>query len=103
MRNSLPKTKPKSHECAIVNLDDYSGPGTHWVSFQKDNNNCIYFDSFGNLRPPTELINYLGNIKIEYNYQKYQNFNTIICGHLCLKFLCKQLSINADPFVIKVA
>lgn len=87
MRNNLPK-KCSHHECAVINLDDAQGPGTHWVAFYKKGQIVYYFDSFGNLQPPLELMKYLGsNSKILYNYKKYQNYNTVICGHLCLRFL----------------
>ena len=31
----------------IINLDEYSDIGTHWVDLYVQNNNVIYFDSFG--------------------------------------------------------
>lgn len=86
MRDKLPK-KPKQIECGIVNLDSYKNTGTHWVAYVKLNDYCEYFDSFGDLKPPLELSKYLNKRKIFYNYQNYQNFNSIRCGHLCLKFL----------------
>ena len=55
------------------------------------NNKKIYFDSFGNVKPPIELQKYFGEGKINYNYRNYQDFDTFICEHLCLKFLCNQL------------
>lgn len=91
MRNNLPKSGPKKYESAIVNLDDKNGPGTHWVAYNKKNNDVIYFDSFGNLRPPPELMKYLGVGRVKYNHKQYQNFDTTNCGHLCLKFLSEQL------------
>lgn len=88
MRNNLPK-RCRKHECGVINLDDEDGPGTHWVSYYKKNNEkCYYFDSFGDLQPFREFIDYVGNkCKILYNYKRLQSFNTIICGHLCLRFL----------------
>lgn len=87
MRNALPK-KPNRKECAIINLDDKDKNGTHWVSYVKHDNEILYFDSFGDLRPPKELVKYFGkSMKIYYNYDRQQNFNTYVCGHLCLKFL----------------
>lgn len=88
MRDSLPK-KIKERECGVLNLDSNSGNGTHWCAYYKIYTDCFYFDSFGNLPPPNELIDYLGSdCKIFYNYKQYQEFNTVICGHLCLLFLC---------------
>ena len=30
----------------VINLDGYSGIGTHWIALYALNNNVIYFDSF---------------------------------------------------------
>lgn len=50
-----------------------------------------YFDSFGNLQPPIELMRYFGDgVNVYYNYNQHQEFNTVIGGHLCLKFLTKK-------------
>jgi hypothetical protein len=90
MKNSLPKLGVHVNECGIINLDDENGEGTHWVAYKKVGNQAMYFDSYGNLRPPLELIKYLqskGLCKIIYNYKNLQSFNMINCGHLCLKFL----------------
>lgn len=90
MRDKLPK-RIKKNESGIVNLDDYNGDGTHWTAYIKKGKNIIYFDSYGNLRPPVELITYFYSDKnrndVNYNYNKYQNFNKTNCGQLCLKFL----------------
>lgn len=87
MRDRLP-TSPRSTECGIINLDDFDGTGTHWVCYYKKKQSVYYFDSFGNLKPPLELINYLGSrVTILYNYKRYQSYDTVICGHLCIQFL----------------
>lgn len=87
MRDDLPR---KSHkiESGVINLDNHDGRGTHWVAYYKRNNIVYYFDSFGDLRPPKDLLSYLGgNSKILYNYNKFQTYNSVNCGHLCLEFL----------------
>ena len=86
MRDALPDG-PKTNESAIVNLDSTSGDGTHWVCYRKVNNKVYYFDSFGNLKPPRELIRYFGECELYYNYKRKQSFDSVICGHLCLEFL----------------
>lgn len=86
MRDTLPK-RSKRVECAIVNLDSSENQGTHWVAYVKDKRYCEYFNSYGDLKPPLELIEYLKGYDISYNYDTYQKFNTVNCGHLCLKFL----------------
>jgi len=92
MRDTLPTVGPKKFESAIVNLDESTGQGTHWVAYRKENYKTYYYDSFGDLPPPLELVKYFYSglfktKKIIYNYRREQDFNTVWCGHLCLKFL----------------
>ena len=89
MRNALPAGGVRRHESGIVNLDNVEGPGTHWVAYAKRGRRAVYFDSFGNLRPPKELVQYLDKdaVKIEYNRTSYQKYNQSNCGQLCLRFL----------------
>ena len=89
MRDSLPIVDGvRRDESGIVNLDA-TGPGTHWVAYAKRGDRVVYFDSFGNLRPPKELVRYFGPsvTKIEYNRTSYQRYDQSICGQLCLQFL----------------
>lgn len=67
MRDTLPR-KRYLNECAIVNLDDVKGRGTHWVAFKKRGVKVVYYDSFGNLTPPLEIVKYLSGCSIIYNY-----------------------------------
>lgn len=92
MRNDLPTKGPKMNESCIVNLDSEEGPGTHWVAYKKRGSRVIYFDSYGNLKPPRELQNYLRNCEIKYNNDVYQR-SGYNCGHLCLKFLNKRFEL----------
>ena len=87
LRDTLPK-KPKKKECGILNLDDTSGLGTHWVAWYKNGTEKNYFDSYG-LQPPNELIDYLHS-PILYNTERVQPYDQVFCGHLCL-YVLKQL------------
>lgn len=92
MRDNLPICGPHYNESAVVNLDGVDGPGTHWVAYKKRGHTVTYFDSFGDLPPPVELVMYFyrgvhAANKIMYNNDRQQQFNTVWCGHLCLKFL----------------
>lgn len=86
MRDLLPSSGPNVFETGIINLDDNRGCGTHWVAYKKYHDNVMYFDSFGNLQPPLELISYFKNCNIKYNIDMYQKLR-YNCGHLCLQFL----------------
>ena len=47
-QDNLPKINDEAY---IINLDEYSDIGTHWVALSvqnnNNNNNVIYFNSFG--------------------------------------------------------
>ena len=87
LRDTLPK-KPKKKECGILNLDDTSGLGTHWVAWYKNGTEKKYFDSYG-LQPPNEPVDYLHSL-ILYNTERVQPYDQVFCGHLCL-YVLKQL------------
>lgn len=87
MRNNLPHTKPHKIESGILNLDELQGSGTHWTAYKKILSKVYWFDSFGDLPPPKEALSYFSGNQIFYNYDRFQNFGSINCGHLCLKFL----------------
>lgn len=87
MRDNLPKRANKI-ECLILNHDSVKNQGTHWTAVVKVANKAYYFDSFGKLPPPFELIKYLGqSTQLQINSDRYQEYNSVLCGHLCLKFL----------------
>ena len=43
-RDNLPKIKDGAY---VINLDEYSDIGTHWIALYVLNNNVTYLDSFG--------------------------------------------------------
>ena len=52
LRDNLPKIKDGAY---IINLDEYSDIGTHWVALSVNNNDLTYFDSFGVEHIPKEI------------------------------------------------
>ena len=46
MKDQLPH-QPNSVETGIINLDNSTGPGTHWVAYAIDPRGIVYFDSYG--------------------------------------------------------
>ena len=85
-RDGLPKKIRK--ECGIINLDDMSGPGTHWVCYRNIDNAVEYFDPFG-LIMPNEALEYFNTSekRIVYSMDEIQNRNTVLCGYWCLYYL----------------
>lgn len=77
MKDNLPK-RIKERECGIINLDSSKGPGTHWTAYVKKEKFILYFDSYGNLRPPKEIVKYFySGGKKKFNIIIHQNKNLI--------------------------
>ena len=51
-RDNLPKIKDGAY---VINLDEYSDIGTHWVALYVQNINVTCFDSFGVEYIPKEI------------------------------------------------
>ena len=64
-RENLPKIKDGAY---IINPDEYSDIGTHWVVSWVDNNDAAYFDSFGVEHIPKEIRTLIGNKNITTNF-----------------------------------
>ena len=63
----------------MLNLDDSTGEGTHWVCWKNE----IYFDPYG-LPPPEEFRSVWSG---RYNDIQYQHKLSFLCGYFCLFFL----------------
>ena len=72
----------------IINLDDESGPGTHWVVLYNLRKRPIYFDSFG-VWPPKELGPIENLVNNEY---RIQSFNSSSCGLYCIYIIDELLT-----------
>jgi len=90
MRDQLP-TAPMKNETGIINLDNSSGEGTHWVAYAIDPRGIVYFDSYG-LAPPKEFMKYISNVSspIFYSTLPTQQLNDPpICGREVLNVLAE--------------
>ena len=53
-RDNLPKIKGRAY---VINLDEYSDIGTHWIALYVLNDDVTYFDSLGVEHIPKEIKN----------------------------------------------
>ena len=83
-RDNLPKIKDGAY---VINLDEYSDIGTHWVALYVQNNDVTYFDSFGVEHIPKEIRTFIGNKKIKTNTFEIQAYDSIMCGYFCIGFM----------------
>ena len=83
-RDNLPnKIKDGAY---VINLDEYSDIGTHWVALWVNNNNVTYFDSFGLERIPKEIIKLIKNRNIKANIFRTQAYDSIMSRYFCIAF-----------------
>ena len=70
-RDNLPnKIKDGAY---VINLDEYSDIGTHWIALYVYNDDVIYFDSFGVEHIPKEIKKFIdGSLSITTNIFRIQ-------------------------------
>ena len=84
-RDNLPnKIKDGAY---IINLDEYSDIGTHWVALYVKNYDITYFDSFGVEHIPREIKAFIKNKNIKINIFMIQAYDSRMCGYFCIGFI----------------
>ena len=83
-RDNLPKIKDGAY---VINLDEYSDIGTHWVVLYVHNNDVTYFDSFGIEHFQKEIKEFIDNKNFETNIFRIQAYDSIMCGYFCIGFI----------------
>ena len=84
-RDNLPnKNKDGAY---VINLDEHSDIGTHWIALYGRNNDITYFDSFGVEHIPKEIIKFIGHRNVIANIFRIQAYDSILCGYFCIGFI----------------
>ena len=83
-RDNLTEIKNAAY---VINLDEYSDIGTHWVGFYVQNNNVTDFDSFGVEHILKEIKKFIKNKNITANIFRIQTYNSVMCGYFCIGFI----------------
>ena len=71
----------------VINLDESSNIGTHWIALHVNNKTATYFDSFGVEHIPKEIKKLINNKNIIANIYRVQNYDSTICGYFCIGFI----------------
>ena len=67
--NLLKKINDRAYE---INLDEYADVGTHWIALFCNNNEIVYFDSFGVEHVPEEIKEFIRNKNIKAKIFEYK-------------------------------
>ena len=62
----------------VIDLDEYGDVGTHWIALYVENNEVIYFDSFGVEHDPEEITRFIGHKNTKTNMFRIQADNLIL-------------------------
>ena len=71
----------------VINLDEYSNIGTHWVALYALNNNVTHFDSFCVEHIPDEIKIFTEKSIILANIFRIQAYDWVMCGYFCIGFI----------------
>ena len=71
----------------VINLDEYSDIGTHWITLYVNNKTVTYFDSFGVEHIPKEVKTFINNKNIIANIFRIQAYDSVMCGYFCIRFI----------------
>ena len=87
----------------IINLDEYSDTGTHWIALYMRNNNITYFDSFRIEHIPKEIKTFVSNNNIKTNIFRINAYDSIMCRYFRIGFIdfmlaWKNLTKFTNPF-----
>ena len=98
MRDEINSLKYNHDECFVMNTDDSSSSGTHWIAVNVTDGKTFCFDSYG-LEPTMEIKKYCKEPRF-YNTFEIRKPNEVICGHLCLYFLYRMRNCQKDFFTV---
>ena len=93
-RDNLPHKRKNG--AYMINLDEYSDIGTHWISLYVNNKTVTYFDNFGVEHIPKEIKNFINNKNIIANIFRIQAYDPVMCGYFCIGFFNYMLKNLTD-------
>ena len=71
----------------VINLDESSDIGTHWIDCYALNNNVTYFDSLGVEHIPKEIKKSVNKSIVVTNIFRIQTYDSVMCGYFCIGFI----------------
>ena len=71
----------------VINLDEYSVIGTHWIALYVNNKTATYFYSFGIEHISKEVKKFVNNKNIIASTFRIQAYDSVMCGYFCTGFI----------------
>ena len=71
----------------MINLDEYSDIGIHWIALYSLSNSVAYFESFGVEHIPEKIKIFIDKSIVVTNIFRVQANNSALCGSFCIGFI----------------
>ena len=71
----------------VINLDEYSDIGTHWIALYVNTKTVTCFDNFGVEHIPKEIKKFADHKNIIPNIFRIQAYDSVMCGYFCIGFI----------------
>ena len=78
----------------VINLDEYSDIGPHWIALYVNTKTVTYLHSFGVGHIPKEIKKIINNKNIIANVFRLQAYDSVMCGYFCIGFVDFMLKGN---------
>ena len=78
----------------VINLDEYSDTGTHWIALFVNFKTITYFDSFGVEHVPKEIKMFINNKNVITNIFRIQAYDSVMCEYFAIGFIDFMLKGN---------
>ena len=71
----------------VINLDEYSDIGTHWIALYVNTKTVTYFDNFGVENISKEIKKFINNKYMITNMFRIQAYDSVMCGYFFIGFI----------------
>ena len=71
----------------VINLDEYSGVGTHWIALYVNNKTVTCFNSFGIEHISKEVKKFVNDKNIIASIFRIQAYGSVMCRYFCIGFI----------------
>ena len=79
----------------VINLDEHSDIGTHWIDLYENAKDITYFDSFWVGHIPKEIKKIINNKNLIVNVFRIQAYDSVKCEYFCIGFIDFMLKGNS--------
>ena len=79
----------------IINLDEHSDIGTHWIALYVNTKTVTYFVSFGVEHISKEITNFINNKNVIAKIFRVQAYDSVMCGYFSIGFINFMFNSNS--------